>query len=183
MLNALLLAAARCGNLDSPRNGRVDLTGTTVGSTATYRCKNGFILANGNRTRECGANGQWSGTAPNCVCKLLTIIMTLSCKAYLRLLIANVPTNCIDFNVPCTAVVNCGNLANPTNGRVDLTGKTVGSTATYRCKRGFRLQGQSRRTCQNNGQWSGRAPTCQRELNITNPCASMHVSALIVKYD
>ena len=73
LLNPPFLAAARCGNLDSPRNGRVDLTGTTVGSTATYRCKNGFILANGDRIRECGANGQWSGTAPNCVRKLLTI--------------------------------------------------------------------------------------------------------------
>ena len=82
LLNPPFLVAARCGNLDSPRNGRVDLSGTTVGSTATYRCKNGFILANGDRIRECGANGRWSGTAPNCVCKLLTI-KTLSCKAYL----------------------------------------------------------------------------------------------------
>ena len=63
--------AVDCGNLANPTNGRVDLTGTTFGSIATYTCNSGFILANGNRIRQCGANEQWSGTAPNCVRKLL----------------------------------------------------------------------------------------------------------------
>ena len=63
--------AVDCGNLANPANGRVDLTGTTFGSIATYTCNSGFILANGNRIRQCGANEQWSGTAPNCVRKLL----------------------------------------------------------------------------------------------------------------
>ena len=67
----------------------------------------------------------------------------------------------------------CGNLGNPANGRVVLSGNNPGSTATYRCNAGFRLQGESRRRCQTNGQWSGKAPTCQREFNITTPCADV----------
>ena len=63
--------AVDCGNLANPTNGRVDLTGTTFGSLATYSCNAGFILAQGSKIRQCEANGQWSGTAPNCVRKLL----------------------------------------------------------------------------------------------------------------
>jgi len=56
--------------------------------------------------------------------------------------------------------VDCGSLANPKNGRVELTGTTFGSTATYSCQNGFILVGSSTRTCQINGLWSGRAPVC-----------------------
>ena len=54
-----------CGNLQNPRFGRVVLTGTTFGSTATYSCQGGYILVGGS-TRTCQANGQWSGVAPVC---------------------------------------------------------------------------------------------------------------------
>lgn len=73
----------------------------------------------------------------------------------------------------------CDNLSNPANGRVVLSGNNPGSTATYRCNAGFRLRGESRRTCQTNGQWSGKAPTCQREFNITTPSASMQSLAYL----
>ena len=58
--------------------------------------------------------------------------------------------------------VRCGSLPNPSFGRVDLTGTTVGSTATYSCQSGYQLVGESTRTCQSNGQWSGVAPICTR---------------------
>lgn len=66
----LLLAAVDCGGLDSPTNGTVRVTGTRFGSTATYTCSPGYVLTNGNKIRECGGNGEWSGTAPSCVRKL-----------------------------------------------------------------------------------------------------------------
>ena len=59
------------------------------------------------------------------------------------------------------AVVDCGPLNNPGNGRVVLTGTTFGSTATYSCQKGFALVGSSTRTCQANRVWSGQAPVCQ----------------------
>ena len=58
-------------------------------------------------------------------------------------------------------VINCGNLPAPKFGSVSLTGVTFGSTATYSCRKGYVLVGVSVRTCQANGQWSGRAPICK----------------------
>ena len=60
------------------------------------------------------------------------------------------------------AVVDCGNLTNPANGQVVHTaGTTFGQNATYSCNTGYNLAGDSTRTCQATGVWSGSAPTCQ----------------------
>ena len=57
--------AQQCGQLDAPQNGRVDLDGSTPGSTATYSCFSGFSLI-GQTSRICQPNGVWSGSAPFC---------------------------------------------------------------------------------------------------------------------
>ncbi len=54
-----------CGPLDYPKNGEVSLTGTEVGSTATYDCIEGYVLV-GVATRQCKADGDWSGDKPHC---------------------------------------------------------------------------------------------------------------------
>ncbi|XP_064398980.1 nidogen-2-like [Halichondria panicea] len=55
-----------CGSLTNPTNGQVDTSnGTTLGSTAIYNCSTGFTL-NGNSSRTCGSDGQWSGFQPTC---------------------------------------------------------------------------------------------------------------------
>ena len=64
-----LFSAAVCCNLDDPDNGQVELSNTTVGSTANYTCNQDYILSNGNSTRTCEANRQWSGSPPSCECK------------------------------------------------------------------------------------------------------------------
>ena len=46
------------------------------------------------------------------------------------------------------------------------TGTTFGETATYSCDTGFTLIGDTTRTCQATGLWSGNAPTCQRMLQF-----------------
>jgi hypothetical protein len=60
-------------------------------------------------------------------------------------------------------VVDCGNLGDPRNGRVDLTGTTFDSVATYSCIRDYTLEGPRTRRCQADGTWSGREPTCERK--------------------
>ena len=61
-------------------------------------------------------------------------------------------------------VVDCGSLTDPANGSFTLTSGTFGVTATYSCDTGYTLVGNSSRTCQTTGNWSGSAPTCQSML-------------------
>lgn len=51
----------------------------------------------------------------------------------------------------------CPTLPNPPNGKVIVSG----NTARYTCYYGYRLQGNSVRTC-NYGVWGGTQPTCVR---------------------
>ena len=67
------------------------------------------------------------------------------------------------------SVVDCGPLTNPRNGGVSFSSTTFNSRATYTCDRGFVLSGQSVRTCQSDGEWSGRAPECKGKI----PCSIM----------
>ena len=60
--------------------------------------------------------------------------------------------------------VDCGSLPDPANGSVNHTAGTFGQTATYSCNTGYNLVGDSTRTCQATGNWSGSAPTCQGVL-------------------
>ena len=53
------------------------------------------------------------------------------------------------------------------NGQVNHSaGTTFGQTATYSCNTGYTLEGNSTRTCQANGMWSGNEPTCISESNL-----------------
>ena len=61
--------------------------------------------------------------------------------------------------------MDCDTLADPINGQVTHTaGMTLGQTATYSCNTGYNLVGNSTRTCQATGVWSGSEPTCQGML-------------------
>lgn len=58
-----------CGDLEHPYNGSVTTdNGTTFGQFARYSCNFGFEL-NGNDSRQCGADGTWTGDAPSCKIK------------------------------------------------------------------------------------------------------------------
>ena len=63
--------------------------------------------------------------------------------------------------------VECSTLSNPSNGRVNQQGDRPGDRARYTCNSGYELVGQSIRTCQNNGEWSGDAPICQSKQLYT----------------
>ena len=59
---------------------------------------------------------------------------------------------------------NCGGLGPPTKGQLRLTSST---TVTYTCNTGYILHGASTRHCTANGEWTGSAPQCIRELRVT----------------
>ena len=58
-------------------------------------------------------------------------------------------------------LVTCPDLTGPANGQVAESGSNPPFTAKYTCNTGYRLVGDSPRTCQENGQWSGTTPTCE----------------------
>ena len=63
----------------------------------------------------------------------------------------------------CLAV-DCGNVDQPSFGDVNAPETTFQAIATYSCISGYSLVGDSKRTCQANGNWSGQIPKCNREL-------------------
>ena len=60
-------------------------------------------------------------------------------------------------------VVDCGALSDPLHGMVDIPqGTTFYAMATYSCNSSHVLVGDETRTCQADGDWSGRDPTCSK---------------------
>lgn len=58
--------AVDCGEVNAPRNGRVSITSTPSGATATYSCNVGYELE-GNRVSMCKTDeGLWIGKPPIC---------------------------------------------------------------------------------------------------------------------
>ena len=67
-----LAVVVTCPSLENPVNGTVDVSGNQTGDTAVYSCDFGFI-PDGEATRTCGEDGQWSGSEPTCICKLYVV--------------------------------------------------------------------------------------------------------------
>ena len=67
--------------------------------------------------------------------------------------------------IPTYIAVDCGSLSDPGNGIVDASNTTFMNTATYTCNTGYNLTGDTTRTCQANGTWSGTA-ACARKLIV-----------------
>ena len=79
------------------------------------------------------------------------------------------------YNLIACAVIVCEDLPNIPRGSVFLSGNREGSIATYVCDSGYSLAGDAQRTCQSNGLWSGREPSCGKfqELVVTSVYLSM----------
>ena len=73
--NNVLLLAVNCGTLNNPPNGQVRFDATTFQSQATYNCSAGYNL-NGNMTRTCEAERQWSGSEPSCERKKIRLYLS-----------------------------------------------------------------------------------------------------------
>ena len=148
-----------CGSLRSPVNGDVDFVRTTFGAIAFYSCDTGFFLQ-GFATRTCQANGLWSNSEPTCERKSIDIIaLRIVSKLFFQVL---------NFSLSIKGEVRCATLEDPENGVVVTTGETPGSSASYDCNLGYRIQGDTTRTCQQSGLWTGVAPTCNRMSIASN---------------
>lgn len=72
------------------------------------------------------------------------------------------------INEPECTFVDCKPPGSFNNGEVKLTSNATyfGSTTIYECWNGFKLIGNARRTCLENGSWSGYDPHCRGELRF-----------------
>ena len=63
-------------------------------------------------------------------------------------------------SIPPAATTQCPELPPLVNGQIIIPGLDVGSVVTYTCFPGYTTQGNSQRTCQSDGTWSGTPPIC-----------------------
>ena len=83
------------------------------------------------------------------------------------------PTSVIHMSCP----KDCGHPGEIDNGQVDVSGGTaIGSIAKYQCNECFELKGNNNRTCQEDGTWSGTAPTCLGKYIRTSVVQHFYIS-------
>ena len=76
----------------------------------------------------------------------------------------------------CVKGIDCGDPGEPVNGNTIFTTTFVDDIATFECDPGFELFGDSQRTCQMSGSWTGAVPECRRKNN------SLKLSRMVKKY-
>ncbi|KAK8768354.1 hypothetical protein V5799_015182 [Amblyomma americanum] len=80
-------------------------------------------------------------------------------------------------------IVQCGTLENITNGFVNLSGTPFGSKAEFSCNHGFKLVGNSTRTCGADGRWTDEPPHCEGEHFAPGSCSgSLKKSIKILRF-
>jgi len=118
---------------------------TLEGSVANYTCDFGFRLV-GNSQRQCQSDASWSGTVPTCMSEYWIYI---ECKILYKLYVH--------------LGIDCGDPGEPQNGTAIFDLTFVGNVVDYECDTGFQLVGDSQRTCQESGLWTGSVPQCERK--------------------
>jgi hypothetical protein len=57
-------------------------------------------------------------------------------------------------------ITDCEHPPLPANGNVTFNLTAFGENATYTCNNGYQISGNTIRTCDNKGNWSGQIPNC-----------------------
>lgn len=73
------------------------------------------------------------------------------------------------FSTQYPVAIMCPELLNPTNGMVDVRGRTIGSQAIYMCNDGYSASGLIIRTCSGSGRWTGQDTECIDTSLVTCP--------------
>uniref|UniRef100_A0A3B4B422 Sushi, von Willebrand factor type A, EGF and pentraxin domain containing 1 n=1 Tax=Periophthalmus magnuspinnatus TaxID=409849 RepID=A0A3B4B422_9GOBI len=159
------------------------------GSEVNYLCMDGFTLKK-ETSVSCQASGQWSRPFPECVpveCPqpaeipsgivdvqgLMYLSKALySCKTGYHL-VGNSTVLCGDKGlwiggVPSCRPVECSGPKQIANGRLVFSKLQFGHSASYTCRRGYRLQGPDTLTCLASGEWDAAPPVCE-QISCTPP--------------
>lgn len=175
---------ASCGSPDRHENTTIGSTDKSKGATATYQCPVGNRII-GDTTRTCLPTGFWSGSAPTC--KYVdcgapeevadgSLVLVDSRTTHAAKVVYECKTNytivgddastCDDDGKwspgpPQCLYSWCPDVESPTHGKVQLSGRRSGDTATFICDPGYNLQGIKTISCALGGEWSGKTPACR----------------------
>ncbi|XP_068694975.1 sushi, von Willebrand factor type A, EGF and pentraxin domain-containing protein 1-like isoform X1 [Montipora foliosa] len=179
--NVTLCTAVDCGRLPAPVNGTIHGEQSTYPSTLQFTCNEGFSL-HGPVSRNCQANGTWSGTKTNCQANDCGPLMapkngslfgskttypnkiTLSCDEGF-ILVGSAVRQCQanktwdGLETLCEAI-DCRQLKAPLNGSSSGNLTFFPNVKSFTCNPGFILDGSKERVCQANGTWSGLTTSC-----------------------
>ncbi|CAH1248695.1 CSMD3 [Branchiostoma lanceolatum] len=172
-----------CPVLSRPLNGNIT-GGHLYGDVVTFTCTAGYDLT-GSETMTCQSNGQWGGLQPLCSraqCPALSPIangqmsggnlfgqqVSFVCNSGYHLVGSSSRICQADRSwsgtQPSCDVVECALPKAQPNSHIALSGTTYGETVTSTCYPGYELSsGNSVRTCQAGGRWTGTPPLCERK--------------------
>nr|XP_043878628.1 sushi, von Willebrand factor type A, EGF and pentraxin domain-containing protein 1 isoform X4 [Solea senegalensis] len=180
-----------CGSLPEVSFGGTPLSSSPFpfGSVVTYTCMDGFALRKEGSV-SCLANGQWSNPYPECIpveCPqpveisngivdvqgLMYLSKALySCRTGYNL-VGNSTVLCGEKGLWIGGVPSCRPIECPipkqiVSGKVVYTKLQFGHSASYSCRRGYRLQGPETLKCLASGEWDSEPPVCI-QISCTPP--------------
>ncbi|XP_010022822.1 PREDICTED: inactive serine protease PAMR1, partial [Nestor notabilis] len=130
----------RCENLvmcrtpGAPAHGIVEGDDFKYGAQVYFKCNAGYSLK-GSRVAYCQLDGIWSTHHPECVLD---------------------EKNCSDPGGPLNGYRRVVEDTGALNGRY----AKIGTVIAFFCNNSYVLSGNEQRTCQDNGEWSGKQPIC-----------------------
>lgn len=174
-----------CPQPEPLENGLLILSDTTLvmGTTARYRCNEGYLLQ-GEESRTCNNNSQFSGSTPSCnivECPsqpdviangqvtgssfTFGSIISYACNEGYRL--EGVDRRACradgswDQPIPSCLIVECPPVR-IAFGSASTSQRTFGTNVTFSCQDGYKVRGLRELTCMASGRWSGSFPTCTK---------------------
>ncbi|XP_029026032.1 sushi, von Willebrand factor type A, EGF and pentraxin domain-containing protein 1 isoform X4 [Betta splendens] len=180
-----------CGQLPEVSFGYAASTSALFpfGTVVTYACMDGFTFKKEDAV-SCLARGHWSSPYPECIpveCPqpaqiyngnvdvqgLMYLSKALySCKSGYNL-VGNSTVLCGEKGlwigeVPSCRPVECSIPKQIVHGKVVYTKLHFGHSATFSCRRGYRLQGPETLKCMASGEWNTKPPACV-QISCTPP--------------
>ncbi|KAM4706820.1 sushi, von Willebrand factor type A, EGF and pentraxin domain-containing protein 1 [Discoglossus pictus] len=171
-----------CGPPEDISHGYLNSTSTfNYNEYIQYACFPGYEI-HGSSSRQCLANGLWSGSPPTCLpcqCPMPSVQNAViigedcSCGQSIRVkchdnfkLLGSSELTCLSAGKWSSGFPHCGKLScgpPPLIPNAFINGSSLNNenAIQYNCVTGYTMQGNSELLCTEDGEWSKPYPTCQ----------------------